>query len=258
MAIIDFGSPVWFGDATTEPQAVIEQQLAAAKDEISRLRLALEALKIGDMIGKAILVDLMLQSDDQDVRDLSCRIICSVCTHEDVGVFERFLANANEDDIETFVLYSVQSLSPRVIPYLLALLDDYKGTTIEEEIVFSLGSLFPIESSNIEIDRLQDWFASVNAQIVPNAYYLNGKMAHPGILTKELITKTSEARSRRASLGLMEIPTLLSIWSGVACPVTFSTVVNDDSVKEVLEYVKTLASMQWEHGAKYFYGRRIG
>jgi hypothetical protein len=258
MAIIDFGSPVWFGDATTELQAVVEQQLAAAKDEISRLRLAIEALTIGGMIGKAILVDLMLQSDDQDVRDLSCRTICSVCTHEDVGVFERFLANGTEDDIETFVLYSVQSLSPRVIPYLLALLEAYEGTAIAEKIVFSLGSLFPIEASNIEIDRLQDWYASINAQIVPDAYYLSGKMAHPGVLTKDLITRTSEARSQRASLGLMEIPTLLSIWSGVACPVTYSTVIDDDRVKEVLEYVKTLAAMQWERGAKYFYGRRIG
>lgn len=50
---------------------------------------------------------------------------------------------------------------------------------------------------------------------------------------------------------------MLSIWSGVKCPVEYYTLVNDKLMRDVIDYVKQLSEMNWERGCKYFYGHKI-
>ena len=58
-------------------------------------------------------------------------------------------------------------------------------------------------------------------------------------------------------LGKDLIPTLLSIWSGIKCPVEYNTVVNEEKFKQLLSYVEGLSEMDWRSGGKYFYGHLI-
>lgn len=53
------------------------------------------------------------------------------------------------------------------------------------------------------------------------------------------------------------IPSLLSIWSGVKCPVEYDTVINDNKLKETISYIDKLSKMDWQTGVKYFYANPV-
>ena len=50
---------------------------------------------------------------------------------------------------------------------------------------------------------------------------------------------------------------MISIWSGIGCLIEYYTIVNDEIMKKVFDYVKQILIMNWEKGCKYFYGYKI-
>ncbi|MBY0595217.1 hypothetical protein K4569_01805 [Bacillus bingmayongensis] len=87
-----------------------------------------------------------------------------------------------------------------------------------------------------------------------NLYYYFRKPVFPGDLAKELIQKSMISLKFKKNLGIDLVPTLLSVWSGVKCPVEYNQIVDDKKYKEVIDYVTKLSNFNWEVGKKYFYG----
>ena len=52
-------------------------------------------------------------------------------------------------------------------------------------------------------------------------------------------------------------PTLLSVYSGIRCPIYYGDTISESVVKEVFEYVEKVASVEWIPGQKYFYGNLV-
>ena len=72
-----------------------------------------------------------------------------------------------------------------------------------------------------------------------------------------MLDASAPSRKNGERLHEITIPTMLSIWSGIECPVQYHTVVDDETMRKVIEYVKRLSKMNWERGCKYFYGHKV-
>jgi hypothetical protein len=104
---------------------------------------------------------------------------------------------------------------------------------------------------------LAERFSGFAQKLTPGSYYYGGVPTHPGNLCKSLIETVALSRHNNSEFLLASIPTLLSVWSGKRCPVYYGDSINDLKMNDVFDYVSDLSKMQWEYGAKYFYGEKI-
>lgn len=219
-------------------------------------------LKLGDLTGKQLLIKIMNESDDKNVRNLCLRVFCSISKHDDIYKNEnlQILSRCDEDEINTFVTYSKQTLSYEVVPYLLALLEEWEDTHVETIIRDALQDILNYEESISEcvsVDEIGEFYINKKEKIDIEKYYYKGELAFPGVLTKKLLDASALSRMNGKELKEITIPTVLSIWSGIECPVQYYTVVDDEMMRKVFDYVKKLSKMKWEKGCKYFYGHKI-
>ena len=121
------------------------------QDEKDCILLIAELLKKGDFSVKNLLIDLMNTTKDDAVLNLCIRLFCSVCTHEDLENPQNlnFLANVSELGALTFASSAINSLSYEVIPYLLALWEDWEDTDVAVAIRDSLDSIIWIKSNQL-------------------------------------------------------------------------------------------------------------
>ena len=89
------------------------------------------------------------------------------------------------------------------------------------------------------------------------AYVLYGQPVHPSLLARRLVERASMAAASGEQLGITVPGSLLSIWSGVECPVDYDTQMDGERLDAVHAYVDTLSRKDWVRGAKYFYGHRL-
>jgi hypothetical protein len=169
------------------------------------------------------------------------------------------LEGAGYDDILTIIVSAPYTLSPQIIPHLLALLEQFEGEEFEQDILSSINMLFPLgyRGGAVSLPDIVGRFAELALSSEPSHYYHGGKPAHPGTLTKELIEAAALARRDNQAFPLAIGPTLLSVWSGERCPVFYGQVADNASFEEVLLYVQKIASVSWESGSKYFYRQKV-
>lgn len=65
----------------------------------------------------------------------------------------------------------------------------------------------------------------------------------PGILTKRLLDASALSRVNGKCLEQSIIVKMLSIWSGIKCTVEYHTIVDDEVMRKVFDYVKQLSKM---------------
>ena len=66
---------------------------------------------------------------------------------------------------------------------------------------------------------------------------------------------TALQRGEEAKMDIL--PRLLSIWSGIECPIDYNTIMNDNVLEELENYINKLSEMSWEKGSKYFYSIKL-
>ena len=93
-----------------------------------------ELLKLGDFSVKRLLIELMNSTRDELVLNLCTRLFCSAATHDDLLETNnlKFLSSASEDGVHNFVVSAGETLSYHVVPYLLALLEEWEDTFVEK------------------------------------------------------------------------------------------------------------------------------
>lgn len=222
----------------------------------------IDLLKLGVFSENQLLIEMMNESNDDVVINLCLRVFCSISDQSDIGNVEnlKMLSDSDEYIVNVFVTYSKQTLSYEVVPYLLALLEEWNDTYVETTIRDSLKDILGYQKSiseNASVDEIGEFYLNSKEKINSENYYYKGELAIPGTLTKELLDASALSRKNGERLHEITIPTMLSIWSGIECPVQYHTVVDDEIMRKVIDYVKRLSKMNWERGCKYFYGLKV-
>ena len=254
---------IWYGDILNNiSKDELWHKINNENDERKKLLIIIDLLKLGDFSAKQLLIKTMNESNDDSVINLCLRVFCSIAEHSDISKNENLeiLSDSNDDAVNVFVTYSKQTLSYEVVPYLLALLEEWEDTYIETTIRDALQDILNYQESISEgasVDEIGEFYINKKDKIDVEKYYYKGELAFPGILTKKLLDASALSRKDGKELKEITIPTILSIWSGIECPVQYYTVVDDEIMRKVFDYVKQLSKMNWEKGCKYFYGHKI-
>ena len=61
----------------------------------------------------------------------------------------------------------------------------------------------------------------------------------------------------RITYNVVTIPSVLSIWSGIKCPIQYDTIITNEKNRELMSYIDVLTKKEWKIGKKYFYGHVV-
>ena len=261
MAALDIRRPgVWFGEKPTQPRDDALWVYKNSQEEEKKLLAICELLKMGDFSLVRELQALLLTSSNAPVKEFALRLYFGVTDHRGVDFFWDLLKSPDYEAARIFALYAPHSLSPQVLPYLFALLEEFYDSVLRADIAYSIHALYPMQEEfnpNLDLETLRIQYRRASQHIEDGVYYFRGRPAFIGDLTKPLLSAAYQARARGDALKLTDEPTLVSIWSGVKCPADYSTLVDDAGLKQLMDYVSELASKPWRKGQKYFYNHPI-
>ncbi|SFQ65586.1 Immunity protein 47 [Priestia endophytica DSM 13796] len=166
----------------------------------------------------------------------------------------------SEDNAYVFASCARETLSPEVVPYLLALLEERDDIVVEEVIRDSLDHMMDYTENldwNATVDEIGSYYREWMNTLSPTFYYYNRKPVFLGELTKTLVQRAFAVREQNTPLKMESIPILLSVWSGKGCPVQYKTVLDEEIFQQLTDYIDTLSERSWERGRKYFYGNSV-
>jgi hypothetical protein len=253
----------WYG--TCDPRGDIASLRAALAEASAETDIALiitELFKLGDFAAKAMFIQQMNTTKNEGLMNAYIRLFCLVASHQDLMKVENlaFLSDLSEQNADTFASSAVHTLSYEAVPYLLAMLDEWEDTNVEETIRNALDIFLNYSDEldeNAAVDEIGQFYLDLMKKVDADQYYYYSTPVFPAPLAKKLIEKSAASRHEQAPLGTHLIPSLLSVWSGINCPVEYNTVVDDRLLDGVYHYVQALSEMDWEAGVKYFYGHPI-
>ena len=254
---------IWFGEKSTLSPSEIKENILKAVTETEVLFNLIELYKIGDFTQKTLLIQLMNQTKDETVLNLCIRVFLAVATHDDLKDSNnfRFLSEGTEETINTFASAAITSLSLNIIPYLLALLEEWNEisdtvTIIKDSIDFFLDFEECIGEDAI-VDEIGDFYFKYCDENDTESYYFQQNLVFPGDLAKKLIQRVMIAANNEEPLRMEVIPSLLSIWTGEKVPGDYSTIISASNYKNFINYINGLSIKNWEKGQKYFYGYKL-
>lgn len=254
---------IWYGSKKSEISVCnIKNDLKKATCEKDLILLIVELLKAGDFSVKQYLLQLMNSTKDQTVLNLCIRVFCSIATHDDLIKSENlsFLSDATDFVANTFAASAPETLSYEVVPYLLAMLEDWEDTYVEQTLRNSLDAILDYSdtiSEDAHFEEIGHFYLKQVEPLDTRLYYYEQQPVHPGNLTKELVEHAFISLNRNTALNMFIIPSLLSIWSGEECPITYNTILDTEMMKKLQEYIHTLSKLHWVTGKKYFYSTEI-
>lgn len=254
---------IWFGEKPTLSQSQIKENLLKAVTETEVILNLIELYKIGDFTQTPLLIQLMNHTKDEAVLNLCIRVFLVIATHDDIRESNnlRFLGEGTEETINTFASAATTSLSLHIIPYLLALLEEWDEISDTSLIIKdSIGSFLNFEEQIGEeatVDEIGDFYYKYCEEHDTENYYFQKNLAFPGDLAKKLVQRVMIAANNEEPLSMELIPSLLSIWSGEKVPGDYSTIISASNYKDFIEYINGLSMKNWEKGQKYFYGYKL-
>ncbi|MGG0382067.1 Imm47 family immunity protein [Priestia filamentosa] len=234
---------IWYGPA---PSVGETQNIRASLTEERKLISLIQLFKSGDFSLKHVLIHLMNSTKNEEILNLCIHVFCSVCTHEDLQKVENldFLSRVSEDNAYVFASCARETLSPEVVPYLLALLEEWEDTVVEGVIRDSLDHITDYTENldwNANINEIGSYYMEWMKTIVPTFYYYNGEPVFPGNLTKTLVQRAFAVRGQNVPLKMESIPILLSVWSGTKCPVQYKTLIDEGVFQQLTDYIDALS-----------------
>ncbi|MDM5154705.1 Imm47 family immunity protein [Bacillus sp. DX1.1] len=254
---------IWYGPVKkNEDITLLKNNFTAITSEKDCILSVIEVLKSGDFTIKNILIDLMNTTKNEAVLNLCIRLFCSVSNHDDLLNSNnlKFLSEISDSNADTFASCAPTTLSYDVVPYLLAMLEEWEDTYVEQTIKDSLDTILGYTkylSEEATVEEIGQFYLEKRDSLDAESYYYSQQFVFPGDLAKKLIEKSFIAAKTNSRLEMGIIPSLLSIWSGVKCPVEYDTVINDNKLKETISYIDKLSKMDWQTGVKYFYANPV-
>ena len=240
-----------FGGVSPLSLKELKTNLESISDEKECILLIAEILKKGDFSVKPLLIELMNQTKDESVLNLCIRLFCSVCTNEDLRHVSnlRCLSDVSEFAIFTFVTGAVDTMSYEVVPYLLALWDEWEDSDSDIEYAIQ--------------DALDDYFydqklwSLVSEQKEPDTYYYKGSPVFPGMFAKEIMTSLYTGIQVEGKFHKYLQSALLSTFTGKRVPVKVNETISRKDIDNMIDYIEDVSKRDWVEGRKYFYGFEI-
>ena len=229
---------IWYGEISKHTIENLKSNLRDSATEKESFILINKLLKLGDFSVKGLLIELMNSHDDLlETNNL------------------KFLSSASEDGVHNFVVSAGETLSYHVVPYLLALLEEWEDTFVEKAIRNELSWMLGIEDEYYEVS-LEEFNEAYSGFIENNdtqEYYYHNRLSFPGDLAKELVSEVMSSLRDRTTYNVVTIPSVLSIWSGIKCPIQYDTIITNEKNRELMSYIDVLTKKEWKIGKKYFY-----
>ena len=254
---------IWFGEKSILSQTEIKGNILKAVTETEVLLNLIELYKTGDFTQKELLIQLMNQTKDEAVLNLCIRVFLAVATHDDLKNLNnlRFLSEGTEETINTFASAAITSLSLDIIPYLLALLEEWNEIShtsiiIKDSIDFFL-NFEEVLGEEATVDEIGDFYFKYRNNNDTESYYFQQNLTFPGDLAKKLIQRVMIAANNEEPLRMEVIPSLLSIWTGEKVPGDYKTNISASNYKNFIDYINVISSKNWGKGKKYFYGYKL-
>lgn len=245
----------WFEDVNS-----IDKRYTSNQYEGNKLIEYIRQFQNGNFQSKKEFRDYFLYSTDQQIFVLGMRLFMTVADHKDFKLLEDFLGNCDEWQLRTFLTYVQESLSLHAIPYLLALFEDweetYAGKDIARCICAMLGQRY-YEEKEYNVEELGTTFVEFTEKHDLSLFYYKGVEYFAGDLTKTLITVMMDCCKKGKAFYTDQIPSILSNSSGLKCPVSYGTIINQEKIIEVYGYAEAISKKNNERGKKYFYNYKI-
>ncbi|MFP3727372.1 Imm47 family immunity protein [Priestia filamentosa] len=206
--------------------------MGASLTEEEKLISLIPLFKSGDFSLKPVFLHLMNSTENEKLLNLCIHVFCSLCTHEDLQKAENlnFLSRVSEDNAYVFASCARETLSPEVVPYLLALLEEWDDTVVEEVIRDSLDHMMDYSENldwNATGEEIGSYYMEWMNTLSPTFYYYNGEPVFLGNLTKSLVQRAFAIRGENTPVKMKSVPILLSVWSGKKCPLQYKTVIDE-------------------------------
>lgn len=220
----------------------------------------LQKFQEGDFADKEHFVQFFLNAADDEIFILGMRLFMAIASHKDFDLFEGFLEECEEDELNVFLAYVQESLSLYAIPYLLALYETWEETYIGEDIARCICGMLGqkyIEYENYDIEQLGNLFKTFANEHDLDLYYYNGQEFYAGDISKTIIKVAMDCKNRNVQFYADQPSSILSNSFGLECPVSNETEIDEDKIKELYNYVEKIASIEQTKGEKYFYKNHI-
>lgn len=254
---------IWYGSVKNNDNiTLLKNNFTDITSEEDCVLSVMEILKSGDFTIKNILIDLMNNTKNEEVLNLCIRLFCSVANHEDLlnNNNLKFLSDVSDFNANTFASCAPTTLSYDVVPYLLVMLEEWEDTYVEQTIRDSLDTILGYTkylSEEANVEEIGQLYLGQIKDLDADKYYYNQQLVFPGDLAKKLIEKSFVSLKTESKLKMGIIPSLLSIWSGIKCPVEYNTIIDNNKIKELMNFIDKISKMDWQIGDKYFYAKKV-
>lgn len=199
-------------------------------------------------------------TSNSDIRRATLRLFLSATTHRDIPLLDNMLDETSENDVNDFCYFAESSLSLQTLPYLLALLETWEDTGIGEQICQTIGyiiNFLPAQDGYCSQDELASECKNFLSTHNIENYFYAGNEFFVGNLTKELINEMMLCKSKSKPYFSDQLPSILSVVTGIRCPLQSGVQITDIVIEKVMRYVKVLSAKKWIPGRKYFYGHLL-
>lgn len=123
---------IWYGEISKSKQR--DFYLSQIKQEFNykrKLSLVLDLLKLGDFTAKIHLINIIKNCSDDAVIVEALRLLFLVSTGDDLDIINDIVYKSELNVVNTIALYAPLLLSIEIVPYLLALIENFTGTEVE-------------------------------------------------------------------------------------------------------------------------------
>lgn len=245
---------VWFGK-------IGEYNSAEYSDlAVKKLLIILAEFQQGNFAQISELPRISQSSSNNDIRKFALRLFLSAASHNDLMMLSDMIDETSENDVSDFCYFSESSLSLQTLPYLLAILETWEGTNVGKMVCQTIGYIIdflPAQDGECSLDEVASeckMFLNTHDQ---EKYYYAGNEFFVGNLTKQLVNEAMMCKAQGKLYYSDQVPSILSIVTGIKCPVQPGIQITDVVIERIMRYIKVLSARKWMSGCKYFYGNII-
>lgn len=235
----------------------VNENLLEGDIEESKFLEYLYQFQQGDFQNKEQFVEFFLNSSEE-VFVLGIRLFMAIASHKDFALLEEFLGECEEDELRVFLAYVEESLSVQVIPYLLALYEEWEETSVGDDIARCICGMLGrkyMDGETYDIEQLGRFFVEFSNGHDLEKFYYNGEEFFAGDLSKLIIRVAMNCQNKKILFYTDQASSILSNSFGFKCPVFYGVEIDDNKISELYEYVNALSTIEQEKGKKYFYNK---
>lgn len=220
---------------------------------------SLEALLVqfqsGNFSQKTKIYDLM-SSNDRDIQKCAAVIGGLVGTNKEIECIFDNVEKWEDTEVQYFIAYSVYFLASNIGKFLFDMYDEWEETYVCSAIENSLSYYLGIEMDE-EIGEAIQYYDEIKDSFDINKYYFNGELIDYDFVCYYVLEQARYSFYQKIEIGAFTEISILTIVSGLICPVNSHTIIDQESMVKLGNYLDKIKDMGLSEGEKYFWGHQI-